>query len=231
MRCRIPRRGRTSGYAHAMSTATTARPDESTAADDGLGRPVAVPPAGRRDRIRSKPGLGQAYRVGAFGAGLACIAVGFALAVLPGPLTIPPVLLGLWIPVDGVCLCGALLRQLQGQGPRRVGACQEAPTQFGSRHARRACPRGRRLLGGWPLPAGRQGPGRHPPVADRLRRHGGQRRFRHASALRHKERCRESLHRTCLQARLSRKSVLSGGVKTISRWARASSRVIVSSRF
>ena len=80
-----------------MSTDTTARPDESTAADDGLGQPVAVPPAGRRDRIRSKPALGQAYRVGVFGAGLACIAVGFALAVLPGPLTIPPVLLGLWI--------------------------------------------------------------------------------------------------------------------------------------
>ena len=29
--------------------------------------------------------------------GLLCIALGFALAVLPGPLTLPPVLLGLWI--------------------------------------------------------------------------------------------------------------------------------------
>jgi hypothetical protein len=32
-----------------------------------------------------------------FVAGLVFIALGFALAVLPGPLTIPPVLLGLWI--------------------------------------------------------------------------------------------------------------------------------------
>ena len=47
--------------------------------------------------MRSKPGVGQAYRVGVFVAGLLCIVLGFALAVLPGPLTIPPVLLGLWI--------------------------------------------------------------------------------------------------------------------------------------
>ncbi|MEJ2864325.1 PGPGW domain-containing protein [Actinomycetospora flava] len=30
-------------------------------------------------------------------AGLVCIAGGLALSVLPGPLTIPPVLLGLWL--------------------------------------------------------------------------------------------------------------------------------------
>jgi uncharacterized membrane protein YbaN (DUF454 family) len=47
--------------------------------------------------VRSKPGLSQAYRVGVFATGLIFIALGFALAVLPGPLTIPPVLIGLWI--------------------------------------------------------------------------------------------------------------------------------------
>jgi type IV secretory pathway TrbD component len=80
-------------------TATTPRASraDAPALDDGLGRPVPVAPQSRRERIRSKPGLGQAYRIGVFVAGLACIAVGFALAVLPGPLTIPPVLLGLWI--------------------------------------------------------------------------------------------------------------------------------------
>ena len=51
----------------------------------------------RRDRIRTKPGLREAYRVGIFVAGLLCMAIGVALAALPGPLTIPPVLLGLWI--------------------------------------------------------------------------------------------------------------------------------------
>ena len=47
--------------------------------------------------MRSKPGLRPAYRVGIFATGLLFIALGFALAVLPGPLTIPPVLIGLWI--------------------------------------------------------------------------------------------------------------------------------------
>lgn len=65
--------------------------------DDGLGQPVQVPRDSLRARIRSKPGLAQAYRVGVFVTGLLFIAVGVALAVLPGPLTIPPVLLGLWI--------------------------------------------------------------------------------------------------------------------------------------
>ena len=50
-----------------------------------------------REHVRSKPGVSHAYRVGVFIAGLACIAGGIALAVLPGPLTIPPILLGLWL--------------------------------------------------------------------------------------------------------------------------------------
>src|SRR5918997_6083233 len=66
-------------------------------AADGLGDPVEVPRHGWRDRVRSKPGVREAYRVAIFAAGLLCIAAGVALMVLPGPLTIPPVLLGLWI--------------------------------------------------------------------------------------------------------------------------------------
>ena len=50
-----------------------------------------------RARVRSKPGLREAYRVAVFLVGLVFIAAGIALAALPGPLTIPPVLLGLWI--------------------------------------------------------------------------------------------------------------------------------------
>lgn len=65
--------------------------------DDGLGRPVEVPRDSLRARIRSKPVLGEVYRIGVFVVGLLFIALGLALAVLPGPLTIPPVLLGLWI--------------------------------------------------------------------------------------------------------------------------------------
>ncbi len=36
-------------------------------------------------------------RAGIFLAGLVCILTGFALVVLPGPLTIPPIVLGLYI--------------------------------------------------------------------------------------------------------------------------------------
>jgi hypothetical protein len=66
-------------------------------ADEALGRPAVVPKHSWRDRVRSKPGLREVYRVAVFLAGLVCIAIGVALAALPGPLTIPPMLLGLWI--------------------------------------------------------------------------------------------------------------------------------------
>jgi hypothetical protein len=61
------------------------------------GRAVGVPGGSWREQVRAKPGLGHAYRLGVFMMGLLFIALGLALAVLPGPLTIPPVLLGLWI--------------------------------------------------------------------------------------------------------------------------------------
>lgn len=64
---------------------------------DGLGKPTPVAHGSLRDRIRSKPGLSQLWRVGVFVVGLLFVALGVALAVLPGPLTIPPVLIGLWI--------------------------------------------------------------------------------------------------------------------------------------
>ena len=56
-----------------------------------------VPKSGWRFRLRSNPATRQFYRGGVFVLGLLFIALGFALAVLPGPLTIPPVLLGLYI--------------------------------------------------------------------------------------------------------------------------------------
>jgi len=64
---------------------------------DGLGKPRPVEPGSWRERIRSKPGLATAYRTAVFLAGLLFVLLGLALTVLPGPLTIPPVLFGLWI--------------------------------------------------------------------------------------------------------------------------------------
>jgi len=69
-------------------------PDERA---DALGGERPVPRGSFRDRVRSKRGVRHVWRAGIFLAGLVFIGGGFALAVLPGPLTIPPVLLGLWI--------------------------------------------------------------------------------------------------------------------------------------
>lgn len=78
-------------------TPTTRTAGGPAAATELLGAPARVPAGGWRDRVRTKPGLGQLYRVVVFLAGLVCIAFGLVLSIFPGPLTIPPVLLGLWI--------------------------------------------------------------------------------------------------------------------------------------
>ena len=64
---------------------------------DGLGQPRPIKPGSWREKVHSSPGLALAWRVAVFVAGLLFVALGIALTVLPGPLTIPPVLVGLWI--------------------------------------------------------------------------------------------------------------------------------------
>src|SRR5919107_20152 len=64
---------------------------------DGLGQPRPVEPGSFRGRMHSNPGLLLSWRIGVFVAGLLFVLLGIALTALPGPLTIPPVLLGLWI--------------------------------------------------------------------------------------------------------------------------------------
>jgi hypothetical protein len=62
-----------------------------------LGEPAEVPRGSLRYRLRSNPATRTFYRVLVFVVGLLFIAGGVALSVLPGPLTIPPVLVGLWV--------------------------------------------------------------------------------------------------------------------------------------
>jgi uncharacterized protein (TIGR02611 family) len=75
---------------------TDSRSSEANPAP-ALGGAAPVPRGGWRDRVRRKPGIGQAYRIGVFILGLAFIALGGVAIVLPGPWTIPPILLGLYI--------------------------------------------------------------------------------------------------------------------------------------
>lgn len=86
-----------------MSTSTTDRGSATTKGSirlswtEGLGESVEVPHGGLRHRLRSNPATHQLWRVGVFVVGLLFVVLGVALAVLPGPLTIPPVLVGLWV--------------------------------------------------------------------------------------------------------------------------------------
>jgi hypothetical protein len=64
---------------------------------DGLGQPRPIEPGTFRARVHSNPSVTLAWRIGIFTAGLLFVLLGIALTVLPGPLTIPPILVGLWI--------------------------------------------------------------------------------------------------------------------------------------
>jgi uncharacterized membrane protein YbaN (DUF454 family) len=64
---------------------------------DGLGQPRELKPGSFRARVHANRGSALAWRIGVFVVGLLFVALGIALTVLPGPLTIPPVLLGLWV--------------------------------------------------------------------------------------------------------------------------------------
>lgn len=77
-----------------MALDTETREDSPT---EVLGDSVPAPRGSWRDRIRSKRGTRELYRAGVFVVGLLFILLGVAFIALPGPLTIPPMLVGLWI--------------------------------------------------------------------------------------------------------------------------------------
>ena len=64
---------------------------------DGLGKPRPVKAGSFRERMHSTPSLLLPWRIAVFVAGMLFVMLGIALTALPGPLTIPPVLIGLWI--------------------------------------------------------------------------------------------------------------------------------------
>lgn len=82
-----------------MSSASRTDPEDhrDAPAGDALGGDAPAPRGSFRSRMRSNPATRQIWRVSVFVVGLLCIAAGGALVVLPGPLTIPPIVLGLWI--------------------------------------------------------------------------------------------------------------------------------------
>ena len=89
----MTRTARRRGPAAPAPTAPPAAPTAPTGWDSA----APVEPGSFRERVHSKPGRALAWRIGVFVAGLLFVLLGLALTVLPGPLTIPPVLLGLWV--------------------------------------------------------------------------------------------------------------------------------------
>ena len=64
---------------------------------EAAGRPDHRSQTGFRARLRKTPGGAQLLQVVVFLLGLLLVLAGAAAAVLPGPLTIPPVLVGIYI--------------------------------------------------------------------------------------------------------------------------------------
>lgn len=62
-----------------------------------------------------------------FVAGLVCILVGFALVVLPGPLTIPPIVLGLYIWSKEFVFAERLFRRAKAQFDEAWEAARRKP--------------------------------------------------------------------------------------------------------
>ena len=81
----------------AASTSATSGASRCPDCTDGLGQPREVKPGSFRERVHANRSVALAWRIGVFVVGLLFVCLGVALAVLPGPLTIPPVLVGLWI--------------------------------------------------------------------------------------------------------------------------------------
>lgn len=84
--------------------------------EEALGEAAEVPSGSLRHRLRSNPATRPVYRVVVFVVGLLFIAGGLALSVLPGPLTIPPVLVGLWIWSTEFAWAQRLFRRAKVQG-------------------------------------------------------------------------------------------------------------------
>ena len=94
-----PQKTRTSGFRVTGNRAVEkpARPRGASRHPDGLSHVPEPKPGSFRARMHANPGTRTAYRIGIFIVGLLLVLLGAALTVLPGPLTIPPVLAGLYV--------------------------------------------------------------------------------------------------------------------------------------
>lgn len=84
-----------------------------------------------RDRLRRLPAGDLVVKAGVFVLGAAFIALGLALSVLPGPFTIPPILVGLLIWALEFEFAQAWLDRAQAQAREAWAAARAHPVRAG----------------------------------------------------------------------------------------------------
>lgn len=83
--------------------------------------------SGWRARLRATRGGAIALKAGVFVLGLVFIGIGVAAVVLPGPLTIPPMLLGLWIWASEFEWADALFQRAKRSGAEAWESARKRP--------------------------------------------------------------------------------------------------------
>ncbi|MGI8537489.1 MAG: PGPGW domain-containing protein [Mycobacteriales bacterium] len=96
--------------------------DSPSSCDPSVGAPV-----GWRARLRRTPGGTQLLQVLVFVAGLLFILLGLALAALPGPLTIPPILVGVYIWSTEFAWADRLLERAKKRAREAWGKAKKRP--------------------------------------------------------------------------------------------------------
>jgi hypothetical protein len=95
------------------------------------GRAARQGDTGWRARLRRTPGGALALKAGVFVLGSLFILLGLAAAVLPGPLTIPPMLLGLYILASEFTWADRLLQRAKNSAEEAWRAAKKRPVFSG----------------------------------------------------------------------------------------------------
>lgn len=93
------------------------------------GRAIVAPVRSARDQVRRAPGGRTLVRLVVFLLGLAFIVLGLVLIVAPGPLTIPPILIGLYLWSTEFAWADRLLERAKASGREAWASAKARPVQ------------------------------------------------------------------------------------------------------
>ncbi|MGY1837626.1 PGPGW domain-containing protein [Blastococcus sp. SYSU DS0510] len=110
-----------------------------------------------RNRIRQRSVLGPLWRAAVFAVGLLCILTGVVPTVLPGPRTLPPILLGLYVWSTEFPWARRLFGVFRTKARRAWGHARRAPASTRRDHRQRSARGSRGHVVGGALPSRRPG--------------------------------------------------------------------------